>query len=256
MRRALTLLTLALATLALACATTDGVEKSDTKPTPEAETSAAAEQAVEEMTWKDVRGAMANGAVVVDARGAASFAKGHIPGAISVPLRKPAPMERLPKDLNTELIFYCGGPRCTASTQVMAKAVAAGYTRCSEFKGGFPAWKAHYGLDGSVTREAHAGIEVIDWTATEAAMQAGGILIDSRSPKGFAKGHIAGAINVPYRDEAAHSALPEDKATTLVFYCSGPACSASTKGAAKAVELGYSSVKEYRGGFPDWASRQ
>ena len=236
-----------------ACATTEGAQKADAPPAqPNAEVSAPEV----EMSWKDVRQAMSAGAVLVDARGAASFAKGHIPGAISVPLREPATMDRLPEDKATELIFYCGGPKCSASTQVMEKAVAQGYSKCAEFRGGFPAWKAHYGLDGSIEREAHAGIDLVDWAATEAAMQAGGMLIDSRGPKGFARGHIAGAINVPYKDEAAHSALPEDKATTLVFYCSGPACSASTKGAAKALELGYTSVKEYRGGYPDWASRQ
>ena len=234
-----------------ACATSQTAQSAEATKAPEA----APEQAHAEMSWKDVKQAMAGGAVLVDARGATSYAKGHIPGAISVPLREPATMDRLPTDKATKLIFYCGGPQCSASTQVAEKAIAAGYTNVTEFSGGFPAWKAAYGLDGSVKREHSDGIDVIDWPATAAAMAGGAVLVDSRGPKGFASGHIKGAINVPYRDEAAHSQLPSDKATTVIFYCSGPACSASTKGAKKALEMGYTSVKEYRGGYPDWASR-
>jgi rhodanese-related sulfurtransferase len=165
-------------------------------------------------------------------------------------------MERLPEAKDTQLVFYCGGPKCSASRKGAAKAAAAGYTKVADFSGGYPAWKARYGLDGSVDRAVPEGIEVLDWSGTESAMGAGGMLVDSRGPKSFATGHIAGAVNVPYKDEAAHSALPEDKATAVIFYCSGPVCSASTKGAEKALTMGYSNVKEYRGGYPDWASRQ
>ena len=249
------LLTIALAFLLPACASGQAAQK-DTPTETQAETTSDAAGAHADMTWKDVRAACEAGAVLVDARGTTSYANGHIPGAISVPSRDDAAMSRLPEDKGTKLIFYCGGPQCPASAKGAAKATAAGYTDVADFRGGYPAWKARYGLDGSIDRPVPEGIEVVDWTATEAAMAAGGVLVDSRSPKGFAKGHIAGAINVPYKDDAAHSALPTDKATALIFYCSGPVCSASTKGAEKALGLGYTNVKEYRGGYPDWASRQ
>jgi rhodanese-related sulfurtransferase len=61
---------------------------------------------------------------------------------------------------------------------------------------------------------------------------------------------------VPFTDVAAHSALPDDKTAEVIFYCSGPICAASTKGAEKALAMGYTNVKEYRGGYPDWASRR
>lgn len=233
------------------CATTQA-----TQTEAPAAAAPAAEAAHADMAWSDVKTALDNGAVLVDARGAASYAKGHIPGAVSVPVRDDAAMERLPEAKDTQLIFYCGGPKCSASRKGATKASAAGYTNVADFSGGFPAWKARYGLDGSVDRAVPEGIEVLDWAGTEAAMSAGAMLVDSRGPKSFAKGHIAGAVNVPYKDEAAHSALPADKATAVIFYCSGPVCSASTKGAEKAIAMGYSNVKEYRGGYPDWASRQ
>ncbi|MDP6942853.1 MAG: rhodanese-like domain-containing protein [Myxococcota bacterium] len=209
-----------------------------------------------ELTWAEVKTAQEAGAVLVDARGAASYDKGHIPGAISVPVRDDAAASRLPTDTSTRLIFYCGGPRCPASTRAAEKASAAGYTNVADFRGGYPAWQARYGLDGSVDRPVPDGITLLEWPAVEASMAAGAILADSRSPAGFAKGHIKGAINVPYKDDAAYGALPADKAVALIFYCSGPVCSASTKGAEKARALGYAKVHEYRGGYPDWASRQ
>ena len=96
--------------------------------------------------------------------------------------------------------------------------------------------------------------EHLTWPDVEAAMSAGATLIDSRGAAGFAKGHIPGAINIPAGDDAAYATLPEDKSTQVVFYCSGPACGASTTGAQKALSLGYTKVGEYRGGYPAWAT--
>ena len=46
--------------------------------------------------------------------------------------------------------------------------------------------------------------------------------------------------------------LPEDKKTLLVFYCGGVKCKLSHKSAFKAEKLGYTNVKVYANGFPDW----
>lgn len=247
-------LALVLSLFATACAGGQATQKAEVAPAKAAEPAAPAAHA--DLDWKAVKAAQDAGAVLVDARSAASYAKGHIPGAISAPVKDEQAMAQLPSDKAAKLIFYCGGPRCPASARAADKATAAGYTDVSDFRGGYPAWQARYGLDGSVDRPAPEGITLVDWPAVEAAMAAGAVLVDSRSPKGFAKGHIEGAINVPCRDEAAQSALPADKATVVIFYCSGPVCSASTKGAEKALEMGYTQVKEYRGGYPDWASRR
>ena len=246
------ILALTLALLAPACG---GGQANQTTDAPPAQTKAEVETHTE-LNWKVVKAAQESGAVLVDARGAASFAKGHIPGAISVPLGDEATMTRLPGDKSTKLIYYCGGPSCAASTRAAAKATKAGYTEGADFRGGFPAWKARYGLDGSADRPTSEGITVLTWPEVEAAVAGGAVLVDSRSAKGFGNGHITGAINVPYKNDDAHSALPTDKSAEVVFYCSGPICSASTKGAEKALTLGYTNVKEYRGGYPDWASRQ
>ncbi|MFO0744602.1 MAG: rhodanese-like domain-containing protein [Myxococcota bacterium] len=95
-----------------------------------------------------------------------------------------------------------------------------------------------------------------EWTEVDAAVKSGAVLVDARGPEEFAKGHIAGAINIPAGDEAALAQLPADKATPVIFYCGGPACNASTKDAQKAKALGYQKVAEYKGGYPEWSKAQ
>lgn len=98
---------------------------------------------------------------------------------------------------------------------------------------------------------------MLSWAEVEAAVASGAVLVDTRAPEGYAEGHITGAVNGPAQDEAAFQAvLPESKDTLLIFYCGGPQCSASTKGAQLATALGYTNVAEYKGGYPEWSSFQ
>ena len=46
--------------------------------------------------------------------------------------------------------------------------------------------------------------------------------------------------------------LPQDKGTLLVFYCDGPECLLSHNSAFKAEKLGYTNIRVYAEGFPDW----
>ena len=82
----------------------------------------------------------------------------------------------------------------------------------------------------------------------------GFIVVDCRSPESYAKGHVAGAISLPYRTITAETAarLPKDK--TIVTYCSNIHCNASTKGALRLSELGFR-VKEMIGGFEAWSKK-
>ncbi|NTV95958.1 MAG: rhodanese-like domain-containing protein [Thiobacillus sp.] len=85
----------------------------------------------------------------------------------------------------------------------------------------------------------------------------GVMLIDARpAARKFDPGHIPGAINIPdtqfdkYVDK-----LPADKNTLLLIYCEGEKCMLSHKEAFKAEALGYTNVKVYAGGFPDWVAK-
>jgi rhodanese-related sulfurtransferase len=79
------------------------------------------------------------------------------------------------------------------------------------------------------------------------------LIIDSRSARKFNSGHIPAAINISQSQFAQHTdQLPKDKSTLLIFYCGGLKCPLSHKAARQAEALGYTSVRVYAAGYPDW----
>ncbi len=95
----------------------------------------------------------------------------------------------------------------------------------------------------------------IDAWDLERAREAGEkvLVIDARSPEAFARGHIPGALNLPHRAMSPATTAGLDRTALVVTYCDGIGCNASTRGALKMAELGFS-VKELIGGL-DWWSR-
>ena len=77
------------------------------------------------------------------------------------------------------------------------------------------------------------------------------VLVDCRSPESFAKAHIPGAVNIPYRTMDAKTTLELTRHPLVVTYCTSVACNASTKGAARLAALGFR-VKEMVGGIEAW----
>ncbi|TMI34727.1 rhodanese-like domain-containing protein [Candidatus Bathyarchaeota archaeon] len=76
-------------------------------------------------------------------------------------------------------------------------------------------------------------------------------IIDARTPDAYARGHVPGAISLPYRtiDTSTTALLPLHK--VLVIYCDGVYCNASTKAAARLTALGFR-VKEMLDGMSGW----
>ncbi len=77
------------------------------------------------------------------------------------------------------------------------------------------------------------------------------VLLDVRSPKMFAKGHVPGALNLPH-GKIVFSKMaqwPED--TIFVTYCAGPHCNGAARGALRLSELGRP-VKIMTGGITGW----
>lgn len=107
------------------------------------------------------------------------------------------------------------------------------------------------------TQSAVAGaddheVAVMDWAEVEKAVADGAMLVDTRSPDAYAAGHIPGALNAPCSSDSPVDKLPEDKSKLVVFYCGGPACQLSKRGALMARAAGYSKIAEFRGGYPAW----
>ena len=182
---------------------------------------------------------------IIDARPAKRrFDPGHIPGSISIPNSTFDKMtDRLPDDKSMLLIFYCDGPKCMLSHKAAFKAEALGYTNITVYADGYPDWIAK-GNFGSVSAAfVKDAIEKKDAT-----------VIDARPFKRkYAKGHVPGAISIPDSQFDKHvGLLPEDKKSALIFYCGGMKCPLSIKSAIKAKALGYTDVRVFQGGYPEW----
>jgi rhodanese-related sulfurtransferase len=82
------------------------------------------------------------------------------------------------------------------------------------------------------------------------------VLIDSRPLPRFQQGTIPTAINLPYPTwDKFVNRLPADKAKPIVFFCQGVTCMMSPMSLRKAEALGYTNVKVYREGVPEWQTR-
>ncbi|MCU0818391.1 MAG: rhodanese-like domain-containing protein [Beijerinckiaceae bacterium] len=88
-------------------------------PSAEAEAHFAAEFTFETDCW-DVHSAFASGEVdfvLLDVRGPALYARGHVPGAINLPHGKitASKMEQWPE--GTLFVTYCAGPHCNGAAR-------------------------------------------------------------------------------------------------------------------------------------------
>lgn len=82
-------------------------------------------------------------------------------------------------------------------------------------------------------------------------------IIDSRpAARKYDPGHIPTALNIPDTQfDKLIDQLPADKSTLLIFYCDGVECMLSHNSAFRAEKLGYTNVKVYAEGYPDWLAK-
>jgi rhodanese-related sulfurtransferase len=85
------------------------------------------------------------GAVIVDARSAADFARGHIAGALEAPLQqaRTTPSRPLPGRIakDATIVAYCNGFSCHDSMELGKLLMRAGYGQVYVYEGGFPEWR-------------------------------------------------------------------------------------------------------------------
>jgi rhodanese-related sulfurtransferase len=87
-------------------------------PPAEAEAHFAAEFSFQTDCW-DVHDSLAKGAdfVLLDVRGPALFAKGHVPGAINLPHGKIITSRMTDWPMETLFVVYCAGPHCNGAAR-------------------------------------------------------------------------------------------------------------------------------------------
>jgi rhodanese-related sulfurtransferase len=96
--------------------------------------------------WKNV--------FVVDARDAAQFAKGHIPGAINIEWRQAvARRDELPKD--RMVVMYCNSG--SLSAQAVFALRLLGYDNVKVLQDGYEGWKAKGGFEANKRASRPAG---------------------------------------------------------------------------------------------------
>ena len=95
-----------------------------------------------DVSIKDLQSAIKAGKVaVIDVNGARSFKKGHIPTAIEFGSNAKKLAKLLPKDKNTLVVAYCGGPGCSAYKRGAAAAEKLGYKNIKHLSAGISGWK-------------------------------------------------------------------------------------------------------------------
>lgn len=101
--------------------------------------------------------------------------------------------------------------------------------------------------------EAQFTFETDCWDTHEAISSGspGFVLLDVRSPAMFARGHVAGAVNLPHAKIIGAKMCGYPKSTLFVAYCAGPHCNGAARAAARLARLGFA-VKLMAGGMTGW----
>ena len=95
-----------------------------------------------EISLSDLKVAISSGKVtLLDANGTESWQDGHIPGAIDFTAAKGKLDNLLPKDKDSLIVAYCGGPTCGAYAAAAKAARKLGYTHVRHFTAGISGWK-------------------------------------------------------------------------------------------------------------------
>jgi rhodanese-related sulfurtransferase len=79
----------------------------------------------------------------------------------------------------------------------------------------------------------------------------GVVVLDVRTPKEFAAGHLEGAVNVDFRGQAFEEAMAKfEKNKTYAVYCASGA--RSTAACSKMSKMGFEKLTNLRGGIEAW----
>ncbi len=85
---------------------------------------------------------------------------------------------------------------------------------------------------------------------------AGYALFDVRPASRYAEGHLPTSLSLPLDQMTElRNSLPDDPNTLLIFYCGGEHCTLSLMAAQIAGDWGYTNIRVYQDGTPDWLNQ-
>jgi hydroxyacylglutathione hydrolase len=149
-----------------------------------------------------VRRLVAEGAALVDVRTVEAFAGGHVPGALSIPLRPQlASWLGWLVERDRSIVFVLDSDQ--DRDELVRQCLNIGYERLAgELAGGMDAWASR--------RLPLATVGLVDPGGV------GGTLVDVRQRNEFESGHVPGSVNVELGSAAAAAAaLPEGPLTVM-----------------------------------------
>jgi len=113
---------------------------------------------------------------------------------------------------------------------------------------------SHAAKPGYSAPEQVAGATTVTAEEVKALHDAGGVIVDVRSPRLYNRRHIPGAHHQDLKDTYDEDTLAAvaKKDEPVVIYCSGVKCSRSSSASEMAVSWGYKDVRYFRGGIVEW----
>ena len=188
---------------------------------------------------------------IVDARPTAEYAKGHLPGAVSLPVADtfdPAQSKNYPDTKEklevlfasrgmsntTRIITYDNGKE-TLSARLFWTLEYVGAANVAVLNGGLKQWQAEKGEISTVQVQVEPGtfVATVDPaklpTAAQCKLALGDptkVILDARSPEEFRgeevrakySGHIPGAVHIDWRENFTNTTLLKDPVTLKTMY--------------------------------------
>lgn len=183
-------------------------------------------------------------AIILDSRPKKKYQIAHVPSALAFPETKFDKFYNAllsTTDKSKEIIVYCGGYKCAKSPKVAIMLLKKGHKNVKVYIAGMPDWKKHNYVEID-TKMAKALFDKRD-----------ALFLDARPWGKFLGSSIVGSLSVPdTKFDKLSKFMPIDKNAQIVTYCGGYKCKKSHSLAKKLLALGYTNVKVYAAGFPEW----
>ncbi|HYN61455.1 MAG TPA: rhodanese-like domain-containing protein [Rubrivivax sp.] len=181
---------------------------------------------------------------LIDSRPLVRFQEGAIPSAIHLPfIGFDKFVDRLPKDKNQLVVFYCGGLTCTLSPNSLKKAKLLGYTNLRVYREGQPEWATR---NVQVTTPVFVKAAYVDRDIPH-------VMIDARTAQDATSGHIKGAVSVPAgQEKAVLKSLPRAKLNAPLIVYDGRGGDQAMTVAQALVKAGQQNVLVLNGGMIGW----